>query len=45
MHDGRSVALRDAILQRLGEAREVTGQFRKLKHDDQEVLIDFLRSL
>ena len=36
---------RDAILRHLGEASEVTGQFRKLKHNDQEALIDFLRSL
>jgi CxxC motif-containing protein (DUF1111 family) len=45
MHDGQSVTLRDAILRHLGEAGQVTERFRKLKRDDQEALIEFLRSL
>src|ERR1700693_3228303 len=45
MHDGQSVTLRDAILRHLGEAGQVTERFRKLKRNDQEALIDFLRSL
>ena len=40
-----ALTLRDAILRHLGEGSEVTEQFRKLKHNDQEALIDFLRSL
>jgi CxxC motif-containing protein (DUF1111 family) len=45
MHDGQSVTLRDAVLRHLGEASQVTERFRKLKHNDQEALIEFLRSL
>jgi len=45
MHDGQSVTLRDAILRHLGEAEEVTERFRKLKRNDQEALMEFLRSL
>jgi CxxC motif-containing protein (DUF1111 family) len=45
MHDGQSVTLRDAILRHLGEAEEVTERFRKLKRNDQEALLEFLRSL
>jgi CxxC motif-containing protein (DUF1111 family) len=45
MHDGQSVTLRDAILRHLGEAGQVTERFRKLKPNDQEALIEFLRSL
>jgi CxxC motif-containing protein (DUF1111 family) len=45
MHDGDSVTLRDAILRHLGEARQVTRRFSKLKHNDQEALIEFLLSL
>ncbi len=45
MHDGESVTLRDAIARHLGEARQVTMRFSKLKHSDQEALIEFLRSL
>jgi CxxC motif-containing protein (DUF1111 family) len=45
MDDGRSVTLVDAILRHLGEAGQVTGQFRKPKHNDQEALIEVLRSL
>jgi len=45
MHDGQSVTLRGAILRHVGEAEEVTERFRKLKHNDQAALIEFLRSL
>src|SRR5882762_1196068 len=45
MHDGQSVTLRDAILRHLGESEQVTKRFRKMKRNDQEALIEFLRSL
>jgi len=45
MHDGASVTFRDAILRHAGEARHVTAQFEKLKGDDQEAIIEFLKSL
>jgi CxxC motif-containing protein (DUF1111 family) len=45
MHDGQSVTLRDSILRHLGEAEEVTERFKKLNRNDQEALIEFLRSL
>src|ERR1700723_1393888 len=45
MHDGASVTFRDAILRHAGEARHVTAQFEKLKSEDQEAIIEFLKSL
>jgi CxxC motif-containing protein (DUF1111 family) len=45
MHDGQSVTLRDAILRHLGEAKPVTDRFWRLNRNDQEALIEFLRSL
>lgn len=45
MHDGQSLTLRDAILRHLGEARQVTQRFTRLKRSDQEDLIQFLLSL
>ena len=45
MHDGQSVTLRDAILRHLGEAEDVTQRFKKLMRNDQEALIEFLKSL
>ena len=45
MHDGEAVTLRDAILRHAGEAAEVTRRFGKLKPQDQEALLQFLRSL
>src|SRR5580693_8272131 len=45
MHDGASLTLRDAILRHAGEAAHVTQQFEKLKPDDQEAIIAFLKSL
>jgi CxxC motif-containing protein (DUF1111 family) len=45
MHDGASLTLRDAILRHSGEASHVSQRFEKLKKDDQEAVIEFLKSL
>jgi CxxC motif-containing protein (DUF1111 family) len=45
MHDGVSLTLRDAILRHRGEANHVTQQFEKLKKEEQETIIEFLKSL
>ena len=45
MHDGASMTFRDAILRHAGEAKHVTTQFEKLKSEDQEAVIEFLKSL
>jgi CxxC motif-containing protein (DUF1111 family) len=45
MHNGESLALRDAILRHRGEANHVTQQFEKLKREDQAAIIEFLKSL
>jgi CxxC motif-containing protein (DUF1111 family) len=45
MHDGASVTFSDAILRHRGEASHATERFQKLKRNDQEALIEFLRSL
>jgi CxxC motif-containing protein (DUF1111 family) len=45
MHDGASLTFRDAILRHSGEARHVTIKFRELKTEDQESIIEFLKSL
>jgi CxxC motif-containing protein (DUF1111 family) len=45
MHDGASLTFRDAILRHRGEANHVTQKFEKLKREDQEAIIEFLRSL
>ena len=45
MHDGASLTLLDAIRRHRGEASQVVQQFEKLKHADQEAIIDFLKSL
>jgi len=45
MHDGASVTFSDAILRHRGEAGHATERFQKLKRNDQEALIEFLRSL
>jgi CxxC motif-containing protein (DUF1111 family) len=45
MHDGASLTLRDAIVRHGGEARHVTERFEKLKREDQEAIIEFLKSL
>ena len=45
MHDGESPTLRDAILRHRGEATPVSQKFEKLKGEDQEAIIEFLKSL
>ena len=45
MHDGESLTLRDAILRHRGEATHVSQKFEKLKGDEQEAIIEFLKSL
>lgn len=45
MHDGASLTLRDAILRHHGEAIHVSQQFEKLRREDQEAIVEFLKSL
>jgi CxxC motif-containing protein (DUF1111 family) len=45
MHDGASLTFRDAILRHRGEATHVSQQFEKLKREDQEAILEFLKSL
>jgi CxxC motif-containing protein (DUF1111 family) len=45
MHDGGSMTLREAILRHQGEASHVSQKFEKLKRQDQEAIIEFLKSL
>ena len=45
MHDGASLTLRDAIQRHRGEAIHVSQKFEKLKREDQEAIIEFLKSL
>jgi CxxC motif-containing protein (DUF1111 family) len=45
MHDGASLTLRDAILRHHGEATHIGQRFEKLKGEDQEAIIEFLKSL
>ena len=45
MHDGASFTLLDAILRHHGEAEHVTEKFEKLKPNDKQALLEFLRSL
>jgi CxxC motif-containing protein (DUF1111 family) len=45
MHDGASLTLRDAIQRHQGEAMHVSQKFEKLKREDQEAIIVFLKSL
>src|SRR6202049_1505544 len=45
MHDGASLTIRDAILRHHGEANHVSQQFENLKNEDQEAIIEFLKSL
>jgi CxxC motif-containing protein (DUF1111 family) len=45
MHDGASLTFHDAIVRHSGEARHVTEQFEKLKREDQEAILEFLKSL
>ena len=45
MHDGESLTLHDAIHRHSGEALHVTQKFEKLKKDDQDAVLEFLKSL
>ena len=45
MHDGASLTFRDAIMRHGGEATHVTKQFEKLRRDDQQAIVEFLKSL
>jgi CxxC motif-containing protein (DUF1111 family) len=45
MHDGESLTFRDAIHRHSGEALHVTQKFEKLKKDDQDAVLEFLKSL
>ncbi len=45
MHDGASLTFREAIQRHRGEASHVSEQFEKLKSQDQEAVIEFLKSL
>jgi CxxC motif-containing protein (DUF1111 family) len=45
MHDGASLTLRDAIERHHGEASHVSQQFEKLTKQDQEAILEFLKSL
>jgi CxxC motif-containing protein (DUF1111 family) len=45
MHDGSSLTFRDAIQRHGGEAGHVSQKFEKLKREDQEAIIEFLKSL
>lgn len=45
MHDGESLTFRDAILRHRGEAIHVSQKFEKLKGEEQEAVIEFLKSL
>ncbi|MFZ0808293.1 MAG: di-heme oxidoredictase family protein [Candidatus Sulfotelmatobacter sp.] len=45
MHDGESLTFSDAIRRHSGEALHVTQKFEKLKKDDQDAILEFLKSL
>ncbi|HEV2315040.1 MAG TPA: di-heme oxidoredictase family protein [Candidatus Acidoferrales bacterium] len=45
MHDGASLTFLDAIGRHRGEANKVAQKFDKLKHSEQEEIIEFLKSL
>lgn len=45
MHDGATLTFSDAILRHRGEAAHVTEKFEKLKSNEKDVLLEFLRSL
>ena len=45
MHDGESLTLRDAIRRHGHEASHASEQFEKLKAEEQEAILEFLRSL
>jgi CxxC motif-containing protein (DUF1111 family) len=45
LHDGRAPSLRDAILAHGGEAAPAQANFARLPSDEQEKVVDFLRTL
>src|SRR6202166_4861176 len=45
MHDAASLTLADAILRHHGEASHVSEKFEKLKGEDRQAIIEFLKSL
>jgi len=45
MHDGAALTLRDAILRHRGEAQDESRKFDRLGKEDQEAMLEFLRSL
>ncbi len=45
MHDGGSQTLTDAILRHNGEAHEITEKFKRLKPNQKEAVLTFLKSL
>jgi CxxC motif-containing protein (DUF1111 family) len=45
MHDGKSLTFRDAILRHGGEASGVTAHFENLSKAEQDMIIEFLKSL
>src|SRR5580700_5358789 len=45
MHDGASLTFRDAIARHRSEASHASEQFEKLTREDQEAIIEFLKSL
>jgi len=45
MHDGESLTLRDAIMRHRGEASHERDRFEDLKKEDQDAILEFLRSL
>ncbi len=45
MHDGASLTLRDAIKRHRGEAINANALFGKLRREEQDALLEFLRSL
>ncbi len=45
MHDAASLTFQDAIKRHRGEASEVTTRFQRLRHADQDAIVEFLKSL
>jgi CxxC motif-containing protein (DUF1111 family) len=45
MHDGASLTFRDAILRHRGEAEQASERFHHMRYNDQEALVEFLKSL
>lgn len=45
MHDAASLTFQDAIKRHRGEASEVTRRFQRLRREDQDAIVEFLKSL